>query len=312
MQHKGRFLMGLVGISSAAIAAAGWKFSTLVLHPRRKNLSDSLEDQLLAGYLQPGEYEQMDSRQLVIRSRFGYLLEGQWFEAINAASKKAVILIHGFGRNRISSLKYVQVFLKRGFHVIIYDHTNCGTSGGHMTTMGFREKVDLSEIFHFVRQTLGDQAIIGTHGVSMGAATVLLHAVEESTLAFSIADCPYADLTEQLTYRLAIEYRLPAFPFLRLASVSNWLRAGYVYKDISPIKAIKTNGGLLSIPILFIHGDADTYIPPNATIELHKAKKGISHLLIVPEAGHGNCYRVNPVQYEQAIDQFLQVIGISG
>ena len=61
-------------------------------------------------------------------------------------------------------------------------------------------------------------------------------------------------------------------------------KVGFTLQDVSPINAIKDQ----EIPIMFIHGSEDTFVPTYMSEDLYKAKKGKKKLLIVGGAGHGN------------------------
>mgnify|MGYP001806449904 CR=1 FL=1 len=303
--------LAVVGVGAAALAGIGWKFSGIVIHPNRRSLASVETEQIEAGQLAPGEYGALRSEPLVVASPHGYRLEGQWLvPADGGVPGRAVVIAHGYGVNRVNSIKYARLFLARGFHVVVYDHGNSGTSGGAHTTMGHREKADLKAVTDAVFARLGPDALVGTHGESMGAATVLLHAAMEPRLAFVVADCPYADLKEQLAYRLRVEYRLPGFPILDAASLMARLRAGFRFGSISPVRTLVRHGGLPELPMLFIHGQSDDYIPPQASVRLQAAKKGVSELLLMPDARHAESLSTHPERYREAVDEFLdKVIG---
>ncbi len=309
MERKGLVLAGMVGIAAIALGTAGVVFSNVVVRPKRRSLASTLEEQLEHGYLSKDAYDALKSEDFEVISQFGYPLRGQWFCPEEKDSDKAVIIVHGYGYNRVGSLKYVQLFLQRGFHVFIYDHGNSGESGGNLTTMGYREKDDLKGMADAVQARLGENVKIGTHGESMGAATVLLHAAMDPRVQFVVADCPYADLKEQLKYRLGVEYGLPSFPVLDAASAVTRLQAGFLFRDISPIQAIREKDGLPEIPMLFIHGLADDYIPPQASEKLHAVKQGVSRLHLMPDAKHADSIRAHADEYKRVVDSFLDEIG---
>jgi len=299
----------MAGIAVVVLGAAGVKFSNVVTRPKRRSLDSAMQEMLEHGIMPAEQVAAMKSERFEVISPYGYPLLGQWFEPEGLPSDKAIVIAHGYGYNRVGSLKYVSLFLNRGFHVIIYDHRNSGESGGDQTSMGYREKDDLKTIVDAVSARLGDGARIGTHGESMGAATVLLHAAMDPRVRFVIADCPYADLKEQLAYRLAVEYKLPSFPVLDAASVVTRMRDGYLFRDISPLQAIQDKNGLPDIPMLFIHGLEDDYIPPRASEKLHAAKKGISRLHLMPDAKHAASIHVHAEEYERVTASFLDEIG---
>lgn len=200
----------------------------------------------------------------------------------------------------------MDMFYKKGFNVFVYDHRFHGKSGGENCTMGYYEKYDLKSCVDWVLNKIGQDSIIGTHGESMGAAIVLLHAAIDNRINFVIADCPYESVKEQFKHRLKIEYKLPSFPIINLASLVTKIKTKAFYGNISPIKII----GSIKTPILFIHGDSDTYIPYSHTVHLFNSKKGIKKLYLAKDANHAGSFLVDKIQYEKVVNEFLSEIGV--
>ena len=59
------------------------------------------------------------------------------------------------------------------------------------------------------------------------------------------------------------------------------------------------------IPILFIHGEADDFVPCAMSRENYAACASPKRLLTIPGAGHAvSCY-VDPAAYAEAVERFL-------
>ncbi|MFR5585866.1 MAG: hypothetical protein ACLTLQ_20400 [[Clostridium] scindens] len=63
---------------------------------------------------------------------------------------------------------------------------------------------------------------------------------------------------------------LPAFPFLYIASAIMKRRAGYDFKEASALAQVARS----QIPILFIHGSEDLFVPYEMHGRLFEASKG--------------------------------------
>ena len=61
----------------------------------------------------------------------------------------------------------------------------------------------------------------------------------------------------------------------------------------------------LLIPCLFIHGDADTFVPCEMGMKNYTACKAPKDLLVVPEAEHGMSFVVAPDVYKKKVLDFF-------
>ena len=59
------------------------------------------------------------------------------------------------------------------------------------------------------------------------------------------------------------------------------------------------------IPVLFIHGEDDRYVPCKMTKELYNACLGEKYLLTVPGAGHGMSFYGNRKEYVRMVQKFV-------
>ena len=73
-------------------------------------------------------------------------------------------------------------------------------------------------------------------------------------------------------------------------------------KDYSTIDAMKK----CNVPVLFIHGTEDTFVPIEMTYENYKACTSYKELIVVPGAGHGMSYFTDKAKYEKAVTSFWE------
>lgn len=279
----------------------GVYFSNRIMYMRKKDDDFILHRELEAGRLNPSELMRLPRREVLIPSSFGYDLKAVVIEPHK--TNKYMIFCHGVTENKINSLKYVNLFLKRGFNALIYDHRRHGESGGKTTSYGHFEKFDLKTIVDWLKIDIGDDIFLGIHGESMGAATMLLYAgMIEDSADFYIADCPFSDFKEQLSYRLEKEMKLPAKLLLPVADLFIKIRQKYSLHDVSPISVIDQ----IKSPILFIHSKKDDYILPTMTESLYEQKKGPKKLFLAANGVHAQSYNENSEDYEKVVDEFLQ------
>jgi fermentation-respiration switch protein FrsA (DUF1100 family) len=284
------------------LSALVWSLSERTLRIRTWSLPRVLEREREEQRFDPAWFAQLKREPFTIPSPNGYTLAGEYWP-VEGHSRGIVILSHGVTVNRYASLKYAQLFQGLGFSCVAYDQCRHGESGGRFTTYGYYERHDSKAVVDWVRERFGRSTLIGIHGESMGAAVLLQYAGFVADGAdFYISDCAYASIWEQLGYRLRVEYHLPRWPLLHLSAWICRLRSGCEMKEACPLGAVPH----IEKPVLFIHGEDDRYIPPDAAKRLYEAKtKGERALLLVPGARHAQSQPVAPEQYRQAIVEFL-------
>lgn len=250
-------------------------------------------------------FESLTKEKVFIQSPFGYRLPGYYIPS-EKPSDKTIIFCHGITMSHVSSIKYAQMFYNRGWNLFLYDHRRHGECEGKMTGYGYYEKKDLKAVVDYVRERTGPGGIVGLHGESMGAAIILQYGGMEGSVDFYIADCPYSSLWEQLAHLLKRDYHLPVFPFMYIADIFIRLRAKFSIKDVKPIDDVMK----IDKPVLFIHGDADDYVPTSMSVEMYERKKGLKEIYLALEAGHALSIKADPKNYENKVFAFLRSIGI--
>lgn len=291
------------------LVGIAWFLSNLVLKPK-VILPDKLyQREIEIGRLSKDAYDSWEKKDFTIKSRYGYDLS---CELINndiskkqfsdpESKRKIAIICHGYTCGKYSSMVYAAMFLRKGITVLAYDHRNHGLSGKAYTTMGYYEKFDLQTVVDWCYSQFGTNVAIVTHGESMGAATVLAHHAIDGRIRATIADCAYSSLEDLLRYQLKKFFHLPVFPFYYLAKLLVRIRAGFWLSDVNPLEVMSQS----NIPVLFIHGLKDDYVPYSMSQKMYDAKPDKKELYLVPDAKHAESCQVHPVEYEDAVDQFL-------
>jgi fermentation-respiration switch protein FrsA (DUF1100 family) len=299
------FLQILITLFFLLPLAAGLFFALQVIHPKRYSVEETYRTEIETGRMIEAEWLAWEKQEVLIRSPHGYDLFGIYLPLPGA--EKTVIIAHGITYTLFGSVKYVNLFRQRGFNVLLYDHRNHGRSGGRWSTFGYYEKDDLAAWLAWAREKLPAGGQLGLMGESFGAATALQCIAETPGVAFLVCDCSFSDLTDLLTYHLALDYHLPAFPLLNLASLWSKILTGMAFSDISPLREVSK----IEIPILFTHGAADQFTPARMSQALYDAKtRGSRALYLAPGADHAQAFFSDPAAYEAQVAAFLRELPI--
>lgn len=237
---------------------------------------------------------------LTIESFDGLKLHAKkFFPAEN--SNRWAILVHGYGRDGTFAYDYADEYLKRGWNVLIPDLRAAGQSEGKFITMGALESQDIA----FWAEKLPPDAKIVLHGVSMGAATVLLTAANQNikNLCAVVEDCGYTSAYEMFTAQLNKIFGLPEYPVMPCANIVCKLKTGIKISDAAPIDVVNK----ISVPILFIHGDEDNLVPFEMMNQLFDAATTQNkEKFVVNGAGHADSKRKDPKVYFDKVFTFLE------
>ena len=219
-----------------------------------------------------------------------------------APSSRYVILSHGYTDNRLGSLKYVPIYLDAGFHCIIYDLRGHGENEKTFTTYGIREAQDLRLLVEDTRKRYPELSVLGLHGESLGAATVITLLKYRPEVDFAVADCGFSDIENVLRggFRSA---HLPEF-LMDAADLGAKLRYHCSLKAMRPIDSLDQN----EVPVLFLHGAEDQFILPKNSEDMYERTRGVKELRLIPGAGHAESVLKNPALYRRYVQEFLQGI----
>lgn len=289
-------LLIAAGLALLILLAGSWYLSGVVALPRTASLERALKNETEQGGY--GDFDALEKTDYIIRAADGYELHAQYIPAAGE-SDRYVVITHGYGYNRIGSVKYVHLFRRLGFHCVIYDNRGHGENARTHVTMGWREHRDLLDVIADTRRRF-PVGCLGLHGESMGSATSVMALGAKPPVDFLVSDCGYADLTLLLRDLIGKEYRLPAW-LVYPASLMSRLRFGFSYGSVVPKAALAQS----DVPALFIHGAADTFVLPEHARLFHEAARGRKRLLIIENAKHAAALRTDPTAYETAVRGFL-------
>lgn len=231
----------------------------------------------------------------------GIKLVGHWYENPNA--QRIVVAMHGWRSSWSQDFGMIADFLHdNGCSVLYAEQRGQNSSGGDHMTFGLLERYDCLDWINWVNENTQGELPVYLAGISMGATTVLMATGLElpGNVRGVVADCgftsPYAIWKYVTEENLHLSYKLHGNLVERLCQRK--IRMGA--KAYSTLDAM--NG--CRIPVLFIHGADDTFVPVTMTYENYRACTAPKQLLIVPGAQHGLSYYVEQDRYEKEVKAF--------
>jgi alpha-beta hydrolase superfamily lysophospholipase len=257
------------------------------------------------GEFEPKDFEGLKIEEFHVTNKRGERLTGEIIYC-DEPIDRVCIVCHGWTSNRMGAYKYAKALLDNNFHVVVYDHTNCGNSEGNYTSMGGYESDDLSDVIDFVKDKFGEESKLLTYGESMGAVTVLMNMTKDSRMDAVVADCPFASLEDETAYILTKKNKLPKYPIFWIANLIYKHRTGMNFSDVSPYQAILDADGVKDIPLLILHGAEDDFILPSQSKKIKSVKQGYVELHYIKGANHAVSIMTEPEVYRGYLKNFLE------
>ncbi|MGN0319939.1 MAG: alpha/beta hydrolase, partial [Lachnospira sp.] len=194
-------------------------------------------------------------------------------------------------------------YFKHGYAMLQIDARAHGESEGEYIGFGCLDRKDLLKWIEWTIDKCGTDTEIILHGISMGASTALMASglMLPEQVKGIISDCAFTSPKEVFTHVLNTMYHLPSFPMIQGADVVNRIFAGYGMDECNAKREVKK----AKVPILFIHGENDTFVPVRMCREIYECCASPKKLLIVDGAAHGESYYKDTKAYEAALDDYL-------
>ncbi|HEU4370135.1 MAG TPA: alpha/beta fold hydrolase [Methylomirabilota bacterium] len=212
--------------------------------------------------LRPEDYR-LTVEAVRIRADDGVRLAG-WF--VPRAGAPAIVLLHGYPAEKADLLPLATA-LAPEFAALLVDHRYFGDSEGGATTLGFRERRDLTRVLDFLEAR--GAPVVGVFGLSLGGAVALLTAAEDPRIRAVAAYAPFADL-KTLGHELYAWMWLARYPFVEAMLLWSRLVFGADISHPTPAGA----AARLRVPVLLVHSRADEQIPFRHAQRLRAALAG--------------------------------------
>lgn len=293
-------LLALLLLLAGGLTIAGNYFFDVALNPnsdiafaQANGISDGPDTQWLLGA----------ARDVYLDSEDGLKLHAYRVDQPENTHKYAIVC-HGYQNNATGSPITVRHLYDLGFTTIAPNARGHGESEGDYIGMGWPERRD---IVGWCKSIVAEDpnAQIMLMGVSMGGATVMMTTGEAdlpSNVRCAVEDCGYTSAWDEFAGQLKDLYGLPAFPLLDVTNLVTQVRAGYDIKEASAVEQVKKS----VTPTLFIHGEADTFVPYWMLDVVYNAAACEKERLSIPGASHAEAQSTDPDLYWSTVDAFIE------
>ena len=227
----------------------------------------------------------------------------------DSACGKTAVIIHGY---KDSAPKYL--FIGRmyhrdlGFNILMPDLHAHGRSDGDDIQMGWKDRIDVRRWTEVAEQLFRDSICpsrVIVHGVSMGAATSMCLSGEPGLPEYIrcfVEDCGYTSVWDEFALQLKEQFGLPEFPVMYTTSLLCRLCHGWSFGEASPVRQVAK----CHRPMLFIHGDADGFVPYSMLEPLYNAKPCPKERWVAKGSRHACAYTDHPVEYAAAVRRLME------
>lgn len=234
-----------------------------------------------------------------IRSHDGLKLVGHWYSG--KKPRRVIVAMHGWRSSWSNDFGIISRFWHENDCAVLYaEHRGQGESGGEYISFGLLERFDCFEWVKWVNEKTDLPIYLA--GVSMGASTVLMTAGFDlpERVRGIVADCGFTSPREIWKHVVENNMHLP-YKFYS-AGVDGECRKKiqHASDDYSCVEALRN----CKVPVMFVHGSDDKFVPVEMTYENYKACVSEKRVLIVPGASHGMSYMTDTAGYQREILEF--------
>ena len=310
---KKKTTFGLLGLAAASAGAAGgWAALGSYLYdmcmiPQARPMDQPEVNQVQADG-RAWARRKIGFREVTIRSADGLVLWAALVPGLPGCRRWAICL-HGYHDTHESMGAIARWYNDQGWNVLIPDQRGHGSSEGDYVGWGYDERLDVVGWATYIARK-DPEAEILLHGVSMGAASVLMAAggAMPRQVRGVVSDCSYTSIEAEMRYLLRRWRKMPGgmplpaglmFSALRKTTLR---RAGYDLRDAAPIQAVTRS----KTPTLFIHGVDDDFVPASMMGKLYQAARCPKRFLWVPGADHAASVGSNPDLYWSTVSSFVK------
>lgn len=243
----------------------------------------------------------LEHEDVKITSHDGETLVGHYFHVSDA--RRLIIAFHGWRSSWSKDFGLISQFWNQNQCDVLYvEQRGQNNSTGEYMGFGLIEKYDCLSWVKWATDNITEKLPIYLAGVSMGSATVLMASGLDlpDNVHGIMADCgftsPKAIWKHVIRRNLHLPYGIRGIVADRLCR----RKISVGSEDCSTVTALEH----ARVPVLFVHGSSDKFVPVEMTYRNYAACASPKELLIIPGADHAMSYYVDTPKYETEMKKF--------
>ena len=207
----------------------------------------------------------------------------------------AVLYLHGTRWNLTGQTSRIDRLHAFGFSVLAIDYRGFGKSDGDLPSEQTVYE-DARVAWDRLTELQPDASKRFIYGHSLGGAVAI-------DLAVRLSEAAAQGGTPVPAHGLIVESSFTTLADIARAVTSPLLPVFLLSQKFDSLTKVHE----LRMPVLFVHGAGDSYVPSRFSQELYQAAPEPKKLLLVDGATHNNCMRVGSAEYLAAIHELFSL-----
>ena len=241
-------------------------------------------------------------QEISIRSHDGLTLFGRYYHTADGAP--LCIGFHGYKSTYVADFSGGSALcIDQGYNLLLVDQRSHGKSQGKTITFGINERKDALGWINYAVNRFGPDTKICLMGVSMGAATVLMASGLDlpRNVKGIVADCPFVKASDIID-KVGKGMGFPSWFTVPFAWLGARIFGGFNLYETDAVRSVEKS----KVPILIIHGEADTLVPAEMSALAQDANPELVQRFTFPGAGHAMSYLLDTPRYREITTAFLK------
>lgn len=238
-----------------------------------------------------------------IKSDDGLVLNG-FYLAAAGEQRRIVLLAHGYrGTWHGDFSNVIKYYHEHNCAVLAIEERAHGESEGRFITFGAKERFDIAAWARYLLDRFGAETPVYLQGLSMGCSSVLMSlglALPENVVG-AVGDCGFTSPREIFIHFMKTLFHLPVYPLLWFFDFYCRIFAGFSIGSCSVAESLSVN----ELPVLFIHGKSDDFVPTAMTVANYNACRSHKELYLVEGATHAVCSLAAPTEFFSRVIDFF-------